>query len=826
MRLFSLLLLLWQSAIYAQVPPNDLIANAISITPSPQNQCTPIYGTVQNATESSNLNPSCGPTAGRDVWYSFYATTTRHHISLTNSSLRVHVFKELSSGLLEFVSCATGNLSYFDVGSKYFIRVYRSQSGSAFDLCLTEISSVPENDECATAIPLSVSPNDACSNVVTVDFSNATQNIQSPLPCPDQYSQHDLWYSFVATSDKILLRNSSLSSQLNYSVLNSCVDLSCVANGTINDSSAHVISGLTPGAEYLLSLRLRNALSVSFCLSTVPGFTNDLVANATLLTPSPGLSCELQSASYTGIATPSTSLALSGCAADFNTYLPNGNPNQTQYEDQWFKFVAISDEQLIQVTGLTPTAIQVFSGSPSNLVCAGTLSMNYGSRVLSELTVGTEYYLRIIRIRDTIFNPFSICLMTPLSVPDNDEPINAVEITASPNLDSCQAITGQINRGSNSDQVPDPVCNDAPSDIWYKFTATSPSVQFQLTNTNPDAVFLSYATSLYQSVGENVGQELYCYDPFENVFDLDANAAGYNLWNYQTFFPLMQQNYSGLTIGEQYYIRLYIYSQPNLTYHNVLPMTFEVCLKTLTPVPANSNLQSATPIVISDFDNATYVGGYSTRAPYHVDIPFVAGPTACGELGAISFPSNKASAVYYDFTATQSNHSVKIINDADILSPLSTYIAGEHYPLYISVYEYIGEQLAITHCSTIVENELTLTSLTPGKQYFIKVMYAQFPFVTDFEFQIAVTTVEGLTAADQKSDVFVLYPNPVDDLLQVNWPPNVLLKSAEILSVDGKRFGIFDPGNGTIATSNLPSGIYFLRLDSTNGIDVIKFVKR
>ncbi|NMH28733.1 T9SS type A sorting domain-containing protein [Flavobacterium silvaticum] len=820
------------AGLFAQAPANDLLANAQAITPGLPDTCVPVSGTLQDATSTPNLPGNCTTSTSLiDAWYSFVPTSDRYRIAFSGTTqLRIQLYKQSTPGPLALMSCAGGNFSFFEIGATYFIRVYRPYNGVSlgFELCVTELASVLENDECPAALPVDVSATETCSQSTVANLNTASQNIQDVLPCSLPYPQQNLWYSFVASSDNILIKNTlEVNDRLRYTLhANTCPVTSCLASGTAEEGETKFVSGLTAGQEYLLSVYSELSTSLSFCIATAPAFTNDGIENATEIVSSENLDCVSPVDTWVGPATPSVSLNVSGCASDFNLYLQPTNPNQTSYADQWLHFTALSNEQLLKFTGPAPTFVQVFGGTAGNLVCGPTVSSSFGGYTLiSGLVTGTDYFIRLLHINNQLFAPLSVCMTTPVPVPSNDEPENAVELFASEGLDFCSPVSGTMNRATESVQIPEPACNDVPRDIWYTFVATSPDEQFQFVNTNPETPGFSYATSLYNSVDGGVGQEVYCYDIFGNINNLDMVPSGYNYWNFDEFFPLVLQNYTGLTVGETYYIRLYSYLEPSVSYHNLVPMTFDVCLKTLKPIPTNSTLETADEIPVSWYAEPDYIYGYTTRSTYHVDVPYAFSPTACGELGAISWPPNQASMAYYKFTATQDAHVVRLINEADNLYPLSDYIDADHYPIYISVYEFVEGELAFHHCSTIVESELLLDGLTPGKEYFVKVMFRELPFTTEFEFQIAVTTEQSLGIPDQQIQSFKLYPNPVDTILNLSVPSGQNLVSAEIVSVEGRSFGKAILHSGTIDVSELPSGIYFLKVATENQSQTLKFIR-
>jgi len=75
---------------------------------------------------------------------------------------------------------------------------------------------------------------------------------------------------------------------------------------------------------------------------------------------------------------------------------------------------------------------------------------------------------------------------------------------------------------------------------------------------------------------------------------------------------------------------------------------------------------------------------------------------------------------------------------------------------------------------------------------------------------------------------FKLFPNPVKDFITLIMPPEVIDSTLEIFNIQGKlmKSSRVTADNYKIDTSNLASGMYFIRLQMTNGIVIKKFVKQ
>src|SRR5690606_8393275 len=230
----------------------------------------------------------------------------------------------------------TGELSGFEIGAKYYIRIAQNSSYTpyTFTFCISKINNSPANDSCGDAIPILVSPDLTCVEPVTGNFTNATFNmlVNYPNGCGSQ-NDKDVWFRFTPATAKIIISNTvvNVNNSIRYSIIqNNCEVYNCVATGSVSTYGNQIIAGLTPEVEYLLAIRYLGYNDFSSCLSTTPTIANDSCANAIVLTPSINLPCTAMVEGYSGAAT--ATIGLPACAA-------NGNSN-----DVWFQFTATQTE--------------------------------------------------------------------------------------------------------------------------------------------------------------------------------------------------------------------------------------------------------------------------------------------------------------------------------------------------------------------------------------------------------------------------------------------------------------------------------------------------
>lgn len=88
--------------------------------------------------------------------------------------------------------------------------------------------------------------------------------------------------------------------------------------------------------------------------------------------------------------------------------------------------------------------------------------------------------------------------------------------------------------------------------------------------------------------------------------------------------------------------------------------------------------------------------------------------------------------------------------------------------------------------------------------------------------------VEGsaLSVIDETLTDISIYPNPVEDVLQIKTSADVTNKIATVFDVNGKRLSSTKLKTNTLDVSNLASGIYFLRIESDGKTIKRKFIKK
>jgi hypothetical protein len=148
-------------------------------------------------------------------------------------------------------SVATGLV----VGQTYYIRVYTAGTtagqSATFNVCIKTPPPPATNDECATAIPVTVNPNAVCTFTTPGNIIGATGSTPAPAACQGN-ANDDVWFSFVATGTRhiiSLLNVEGTTTNLNHAVYSgtcgALVQKYCSAANSLTSNNNTFVVGQT-----------------------------------------------------------------------------------------------------------------------------------------------------------------------------------------------------------------------------------------------------------------------------------------------------------------------------------------------------------------------------------------------------------------------------------------------------------------------------------------------------------------------------------------------------------------------------------------------------
>jgi hypothetical protein len=522
----------------------------------------------------------------------------------------------------------------------------------------------PANDNCSGAVTLTVNPDFNCGVTTNGTTVAATQSVETAPTVNAAGTNDDVWYTFTATNSthRITLSNvTGIVTDMAMAIYSgSCGALVHVQS---SDPNTMNVFGLTPGQSYKIRVYTYTATvgstaSFTICVGTPPPPpANDDCGGAIALTVNPNYTCPVTTSGTTVGATQSAETAPTVSAAGVD-------------DDVWYTFIATNTTQVITLSNITGTvtdmAMALYSGSCGSLT--HIQSSDPETMAVTGLAVGQTYTLRVYTFSETYANwaSFTICVTAPPPPPPNDNCGNAIALTVNPDF-GCAASANGTTAGAtqSAEAAPTVGATGVNDDVWYSFTATSTSHTIMLSNVA--GVVTDMAMAIYSG---NCGA-------LTHIQSSDPNTMTVN----------------GLTVGQNYKVRVYTYSPGAANW-----ASFTICVGTLpTAPPPNDNCAGAIALTVNTDYNCTTTANGSTAAA-----------TQSTETAPTVGASGTNDDVWYSFTATGTTHIISLSN-----------IVGNVTDMAMAVYS--GNCGALTHVQSSDPNAMTLTGLTAGQVYRVRV---------------------------------------------------------------------------------------------------------
>jgi len=509
-------------------------------------------------------------------------------------------------------------------------------------------------------------------------YTNATATASAGVPAPGcaSYSGGDVWFTITvpASGEVTVDLSQGVITDGGMAIYSgTCGSLSLVECD--DDDSANglmpmiALTGQTPGAT--LWVRVweygnNNNGTFDICAyepTPVGVPANDDPCSATPLTVN--ATCSFATFTNAG-ATDSPGVPAPGCASY------SGG-------DVWFTVtVPASGDVTVDLSQgvITDGGMAIYSGTCGSLTlveCDDDDSANglMPMIALTGQTPGATLWVRVWEFGGNNNGTFDICAYepVPVSAPANDDCSGAFPTTV--NATTCVSVTsGTIDGATASSQDATACGGTEDDDVWFSFVAPATgSVSVDLLN------IAGSTTDLYHSIWEGTCPSLTlvtgtCSDP-----------------NSQTV--------AGLTPGNTYYVR--VYSWTSTTGQNT---TFDLCLTEYTPppAPANDNCVGALPVTVNTSSCTVTTAGT------------VAGATASSQ-DATACGGTENDDVWFTFVAPASGSvNLSLLN-----------IAGSTTDMYHSVWEGTCPSLTLVAGTCSDPNNQSVTGLTPGNTYYIRV---------------------------------------------------------------------------------------------------------
>ncbi len=241
---------------------------------------------------------------------------------------------------------------------------------------------------------------------------------------------------------------------------------------------------------------------------------------------------------------------------------------------------------------------------------------------------------------------------------------------------------------------------NADDDVWYQFTATSTAHQITVQPiAGMDPVVQLFSGDCASLVS------LVCRD---NGFDGDIEII----------------NYSGLTIGQTYRIRVYHYFTGSGT------GDFTICITEAPPAPVNDNCSGATPLTVNG--SCTYTNSTTDGASQSL--------TGCA--------GTADDDVWFSFVATSSVQSVELVpvDNLDLV-----------FQVYAGTCGNLNSIMCVDNTFTGGSESAQLVGLTPGVTYYIRA-YDYYAGTTG-DFDICITGNAAPTPTNDEPCDAIQLPN-------------------------------------------------------------------
>ena len=444
----------------------------------------------------------------------------------------------------------------------------------------------------------------------------------------------------------------------------------------------------------------------------------------------------------------------------------------TADEDVWFSFVASTTSQQVQVQGSAgfDAVVELFEGSCGTLTSLGCvddgLDGDLEAALATDLTIGNTYYFRVYDWYVGLATTTTVeaCVLEVPAVAANDDCPGTTLIMGT----ECNATLGTV-AGATQSEAPIECATftgESDDDVWHSFVATATNV-----------VIAAQGGTDFDMVLELLSGT--CGTP-TNLGCADATVAN----------EVEQIDYSGLTLGNTYYVRLYSYSDVA-----VMDPTYSICIFGVAP-PANEECANAQVIEVNEAVEcpAASVEGNNAFAAVSTDQP------SCDELSTAGYAD-----VWYTFNSLGNN----------LVTVTFTDISMEDAGVEV-IDACTGGTAAFCDFGSALTDPVDVPVAT-NTDYYVRV-WSNLDFGAGGEFGLCVSGAISTAVQEEVTSTWSIYPNPNDGRFQLVNGGAAMNGFVQLFDATGRevmseRVAVAEGGVFSIdQASRLAQGTYSLRI--------------
>src|SRR5690554_3936063 len=301
-------------------------------------------------------------------------------------------------------------------------------------------------------------------------------------------------------------------------------------------------------------------------------------------------------------------------------------------------------------------------------VASGSTAAGVTTDLASGLTAGNDYDFYVQSNCDT--NGLSTWAgpvnFTSTAPPANDECADAIALTVNPDYE-CGTVTSGTVAGATDSGVSGSGCfGTDDDDVWYSFEATTTAHRVSLLNVSGSVTDMYHAVFDAGAGCGSLGSAIVCSD---------GNTS----------------NLTGLTIGNIYYVQVYTYTSTSGQ-----DTTFDICVGTPPPPPANDTCASAEVAPVGLGSCGTSVTGHNVGAT----------DSGVAQAGCAT-ATYSGGDVWYTFNMPAGETEIEYNRSASVFSTTQ-----------VELYSGTCGALVEVDCTTAAS--YSFTGLTSGATYFLR----------------------------------------------------------------------------------------------------------